>query len=121
MQAMASGDAARFYEHEIAERSALPAAVRPARQRHRLGRSRKEAEEHARALGRAAPDEPDMEVLGPAEAPLAVLRGRHRFRLLVQAPRRAHVQGFLRAMIARAERPRGSVQVQIDVDPQSFL
>ncbi|MBC8130770.1 MAG: hypothetical protein H7Y08_10680, partial [Rhizobiaceae bacterium] len=57
----------------------------------------------------------------PAEAPLAVLRGRYRFRLLVQAPRRAPLQDFLRAMIEKAPRPKGSVQVQVDVDPQSFL
>ena len=122
MQAIASGDAGRFYEREIGERERahLPPFGRLAAVIVSAG-SRKEAEEHARALRRAAPDEPDIEVLGPAEAPLAVLRGRHRFRLLVQAPRRAHVQGFLRAMIAKAERPRGSVQVQIDVDPQSFL
>ena len=35
-------------------------------------------------------------VLGPAEAPIALLRGRFRFRILVRAPRRANVQGSLR-------------------------
>ena len=62
-----------------------------------------------------------VEVLGPAEAPLAVIRGRHRFRLLVQAPRTTDLQGWLRAWLAGAPAPRGGVRVQIDIDPQSFL
>ena len=74
-----------------------------------------------RELRRAAPEDDSIEVLGPAEAPLAVLRGRYRFRLLLQGGRRAPLQEFLRAMIERAPRPKGTVQVQIDVDPQSFL
>jgi primosomal protein N' (replication factor Y) len=60
-------------------------------------------------------------VLGPAEAPLAVVRGRHRFRLLVQAPRSADLQGYLRGWLKEAPAPRGGVRVQIDIDPQSFL
>ncbi len=66
--------------------------------------------------------EPDaIEVLGPAEAPLALLRGRHRVRLLVIGSRQAKLQDYLRDMIAQAPPPRGSVHVQVDVDPQSFL
>ncbi|HEU4986320.1 MAG TPA: primosomal protein N', partial [Rhizobiaceae bacterium] len=83
--------------------------------------TRHEAESHARALRRAAPPAKEIDVLGPAEAPLALVGGRHRFRLLVQATRRADIQGFLRAMLAAAPPPRGSVRVQIDIDPQSFL
>ena len=60
-------------------------------------------------------------VLGPAEAPIAMLRGRHRFRLLVKAPRAANLQGFLRALLAQAPKPTGGVRVAVDVDPQSFL
>ena len=60
-------------------------------------------------------------VLGPAEAPIAVIRGRHRFRILVKAPRGADLQAFLRAMIAEAGKPRGGARLVVDVDPQSFL
>ncbi len=59
--------------------------------------------------------------LGPAEAPIAVVRGRYRFRLLVRAPRQADMQGFLRAMLAAAPSVRGNVRVMVDVDPYSFL
>ncbi|MBE7201058.1 MAG: hypothetical protein INR70_25095, partial [Parafilimonas terrae] len=60
-------------------------------------------------------------VLGPAEAPLALVRGRHRFRLLVKTERNVDLQGYLREWLARAPKPRGGVKVTIDVDPQSFL
>ena len=60
-------------------------------------------------------------VLGPAEAALALIRGRHRFRLLIHGERGRDMQGFVRAMLAKGPKPRGSVQVQVDIDPQSFL
>ncbi|MEQ8700466.1 MAG: hypothetical protein RLT05_28385, partial [Bauldia litoralis] len=46
---------------------------------------------------------------------------RHRFRLLVQAPRNTDIQTFLRDWLAAAPRPRGNLRVQIDIDPQSFM
>ena len=60
-------------------------------------------------------------MLGPAEAPIALLRGRHRFRLLVKTPRGFDLQAYLRAWLKRAPKMRGSVRVMVDVDPQSFL
>ena len=58
---------------------------------------------------------------GPAEAALAVLRGRHRFRLLVKAARGLDLPGYLRAWIAAAPPPRGGVERHVDVEPQSFV
>ncbi|MGB5801954.1 MAG: hypothetical protein WBG88_17780, partial [Mesorhizobium sp.] len=63
----------------------------------------------------------DIVVLGPAEAPLALIAGRHRFRLLIHGQRRADMQGFVRTMLAAGPKVRGSVRVQVDIDPQSFL
>ena len=61
-------------------------------------------------------------MLGPAEAPLAVIRGRHRFRLLVQAPRSADLQAYHpRLARRRAARRAAELRVQVDIDPQSFL
>ena len=116
-----------------------PAAVRAARGDHRLGRrpgrgggacpraraGRARPARRARAGGSrrsaASRSADEIVLLGPAEAPIAVLRKRHRFRLAVKAPRSADLQGFLRAMLAAAPSPRGGVRVAIDVDPQSFL
>jgi primosomal protein N' (replication factor Y) (superfamily II helicase) len=122
MRAIISGDAEAFYEKEIAERER--AGLPP------FGRlagiivsalTRAEAESHARALRRAAPSSSDIYVLGPAEAPLALIGGRHRFRLLVQGQRRSDMQGYIREMLASGPKLRGSVRVSVDIDPQSFL
>ena len=62
-----------------------------------------------------------MRVLGPAEAPLALVRGRHRFRLLVKSPRAFDLSAYLRTWMAAAPKPSGKIRLEIDVDPQSFL
>jgi primosomal protein N' (replication factor Y) len=59
-------------------------------------------------------------VLGPAPAPLAVLRGRHRRRFLVKAGREVNLQAALRGWLSRV-RVQGSVRLQVDIDPYSFL
>ncbi|MGE0724295.1 MAG: primosomal protein N', partial [Alphaproteobacteria bacterium] len=74
----------------------------------------------AAALARAAPTIEGGSVLGPAPAPLAVLRGRHRRRFLVNAPRSAPLQAMLRDWLASVRLP-NSVRCQVDVDPYSFL
>ena len=69
----------------------------------------------------AAPREEQVRVLGPAEAPLAVVRGRFRFRLLVKSPRGFDLSGYLRDWLATAPKPKGNLKLEVDVDPQSFL
>ena len=79
-----------------------------------------QADELARDLGRAAPRADGVVVLGPAPAPLAILRGRHRRRLLLKARRDVAVQPLLRAWLDRVPVP-GRARVDVDVDPVSFL
>jgi len=62
-----------------------------------------------------------VRILGPAEAPLAVVRGRHRFRLLVKSPRGFDLSAYLRAWLAAAPKRKANLRLEIDVDPQSFL
>ncbi len=78
------------------------------------------ADRCAQALGRAAPHGDGVLVLGPAPAPLAILRGRHRRRLLLKTRRDIAVQGLLHEWLAKVAVPRG-VRVDVDVDPVSFL
>jgi len=78
------------------------------------------ADRIARDLGLTAPGGEGVTVLGPAPAPLAMLRGRHRRRLLLKTRRDIAVQPLLAAWLARVEVP-GDVRVQVDVDPVSFL
>jgi primosomal protein N' (replication factor Y) (superfamily II helicase) len=74
----------------------------------------------AQALSRAAPQLPGVTVLGPAPAPLAVLRGRHRRRFLVKSAREVNVQVVLSEWLSRV-RVGGTARIQVDVDPYSFL
>jgi len=74
----------------------------------------------ARAFARAAPHLPGVETLGPAPAPLRVLRGRHRRRFLVKTRRDVNLQAVLRGWLGRVKAP-NNVRVQVDVDPYSFL
>ena len=121
ISALVSGDAESFYEAETDARR--EAAMPP------FGRlagiivsseSLDEATETARLIGRTAPRVENMAVFGPAPAPLAMLRGRHRQRLLVHAARSLDVQDIIREWLGKLEWPRG-VRVAVDVDPYCFL
>ena len=79
-----------------------------------------EAEAVARRIGAAAPKIEGMAVFGPAPAPLAMLRGRHRLRILVHASRSLDVQDVIRDWLAGVEWS-AKVRVAVDVDPYSFL
>jgi primosomal protein N' (replication factor Y) len=79
-----------------------------------------EADALARDLGRVAPRGDGIEVLGPAPAPLAILRGRHRRRLLLKTRRDIAVQPILREWLVKVPVPRGA-RIDVDVDPVSFL
>ena len=120
--AIASGDREAFYEREIGLRksSNLPPFARLV-SIIISGTDKRETETHARTLKLAAPQVDQVFLLGPAEAPMALVRGRYRYRLLVHAPRAFDVQTYLRGWMAGGPKERGSIRVQIDVDPQSFL
>ncbi len=59
-------------------------------------------------------------IVRPAPAPLAMLRGRYRYRLLLNARRSAEVQQVIRDWLGRADLPQG-VRVAVDIDPYSFV
>ena len=73
-----------------------------------------------RALAAATPNAEGLEVYGPADAPLALVRGRRRKRFLVRADRTVDLQAFLNSWRSRVKVP-GAVRLTIDVDPYSFL
>ena len=119
--ALVSGDAPGFYaaETEARREAAMPpfgrlAAIVVSAE------DAAEAEGVARRIGHAVPEVEGMAVFGPAPAPLAMLRGRHRQRLLVHARRTLDVQDVIRDWLAEIEwSPK--VRVGVDVDPYSFL
>ena len=121
IRALVSGDSEAFYAAETESRK--DAGAPP------FGRfagiivsseNLKEAQDIAALIGRSAPEVDGMQVYGPAPAPLAMLRGRHRMRLLVHARRALDVQDVIRDWLGALEWPRG-VRVNVDIDPYSFV
>ncbi|MCA0369053.1 MAG: primosomal protein N', partial [Proteobacteria bacterium] len=121
MQALVSGDLDAFMAAEADDRR--PGHWPPFGRLAALivsSEDERAAERTARDLGLAAPGGEGVEVLGPAPAPLAILRGRHRRRLLLKTRRDIAVQPLLQGWLAKVAVP-GNVRVQVDVDPVGFL
>ena len=122
MKALISGDREAFYSSEIELREAtsyppfgrLASLVITANERHA-------AESYGRSLAAQAPKNDEVRVLGPAEAPIAVVRGRHRQRLLVKAPRNFDLSGYLREWLAKAPKPQRQCATSGRCRPAEFL
>ena len=119
--ALISGDGPGFYaaETEARREAAMPpfgrlAAIIVSAE------DQAEAQAVARRIGQAAPSIEGMAVFGPAPAPLAMLRGRHRQRLLIHAQRKLDVQDVIRDWLGGLDWS-AKVRVAVDVDPYSFL
>ncbi|HEY2658624.1 MAG TPA: primosomal protein N' [Caulobacteraceae bacterium] len=121
MQALAAQDRDAFVaaEMEAREASSLPPFGRLAAI-IASGQDPVALETFVKALAAAAPNTPGLEIYGPADAPLAQVRGRRRKRFLVRADRNIDLQAFLAAWRARVRVP-ASVRMSFDVDPYSFL
>ncbi len=122
MRALIAQDREAFYDAEITsrERSGYPPFGRLA-SLIVSGKDKPETEGFARRLAQAAPLSDDVRVLGPAEAPIAVVRGRHRYRLLAKSPRAFDLSAYMREWLAHAPKAKGSLKLEIDIDPQSFF
>ena len=122
IRALAAGDREGFYTYELEqrERAMMPPFGRLAAV-ILSSEHREAALSYGREMVRSAPRSDDVRVLGPAEAPLSVLRGRYRFRLLVACPRAFPLSPWLRNWLASCPKTSGSLRVQIDVDPVSFV
>ena len=122
MDAIIHGDREAFLEREIHIRQAgllppygrLAAIVVSAR-------DKEVAELIARDIAHRAPPAERIMVLGPAEAPIAVVRGRYRWRLLVKASREVDIQGYLREWLSDLPKLPGDVMLSVDIDPYNFL
>ena len=121
LRAIAAGDRAGFVAAEMEARRAagyppfgrLAAIIVSAKDRGR-------AERAARELVQAAPREEGVDVFGPAPAPIAMVRERHRFRLLIKARKDVALQPLIRFWLA-AVKPASGVRIKVDIDPYSFL
>ncbi len=121
MRALIANDRDGLIAHELAERRAhgmppfgrLAALILSSHDQPKL-------DETARALARAAPSGSGISVLGPAPAPMAMLRGRHRRRFLLKCRRDIAPQHLIREWLGKVKVP-GTVRLQVDIDPYSFL
>lgn len=118
--ALISGDRDTFLAREAAEREMV--AMPPYGRLVAIvvsGPKEAQVTDTARALARKAPQSEAL-LLGPTPAALALLRGRHRYRLLLKAPKSMNVQAYLGAWF-EGFKPPSSVRVTVDIDPYSFL
>jgi primosomal protein N' (replication factor Y) (superfamily II helicase) len=122
MKALIACDREAFYDNEIdaRERTLYPPFGRLASLIISAG-DRPTAEGFARRLAAVAPRDEHVQVLGPAEAPLAVIKGRYRFRLLAKSARGFDLSDYLRQWLAAGPKTSGNLKLEVDVDPQSFL
>jgi primosomal protein N' (replication factor Y) len=121
IRALVADDRDGLIAHEMAERQA--AGMPPFGRLAALILSSMDVgllDRFARELARAAPAGPGILVLGPAPAPLALLRGRHRRRFLLKCRRDIAPQPLVRAWLAKVKMP-PSLRLQVDIDPYSFL
>jgi primosomal protein N' (replication factor Y) len=122
MKAMVSGDREAFYAHELLAREAgkLPpfgrlAALIISANEHEIAMG------YAKRLLSAAPLAEGVRLFGPADAPVAQIRGRHRVRLLAQSDKEFDLSGYVRFWLGTAEKTTGNLRVQVDIDPMSFM
>jgi primosomal protein N' (replication factor Y) len=122
MKALIASDREAFYatEIEMREKTHYPPFGRLASLLI-SGSDKHATESHARRIAAASPHDEAVRVLGPVEAPLALVRGRYRFRILVKAPRSYDLSAYLREWMERAPKKKGNIKLEVDVDPQSFL
>ena len=121
IKALAGGDADAFMAQEVAARELL--AMPPFGRLTALilsGPDEIAVIEAGKRLAAAAPTGAGIEVFGPAPAVLAVLRGRHRHRLLLKTARVLRPQPLVTDWLARVPLP-ASVRLQVDIDPYSFM
>lgn len=121
IQAMACGKTTEFLEAEAMSRELLRMPPFGRLASVIISSSKPEqAQQVAMLFGRYAPKGDGMRVLGPAPAPLALLRGKYRHRLLLQTARHVRIQDIIQDWLKRVPLP-PSVRVQIDIDPYSFF
>ena len=74
----------------------------------------------AQQMAALAPRDETITVLGPTPAPIAQLRGKYRYRLLVQTDKNVNIQNIMAKWMTLFHVP-SAVTVRLDIDPYSFF
>ncbi len=78
------------------------------------------AETTAYLLGKCAPRTDSIMTLGPAPAPLNLLRGKYRYRLLLKTHKNVNIQEVLKKWL-KMIKVKSNVRVDVDINPYSFM
>lgn len=121
MAALLAGDKEAFIREDMAERKTfnMPPYGRLASILV-TGPDLRKVEALARELARRFPKHQGVSLFGPAQAPLARLHGRYRYRLLLKTGRKTHLQNLIRSWM-KDVKTSGGLKVKVDIDPYSFL
>jgi primosomal protein N' (replication factor Y) len=84
------------------------------------GKDEAEVQNAARLLAKEIPAYRGMQLFGPAPAPLSILRGKYRYRLLLKTAREVNLPRLLREWLEPIKLPK-NVRLKVDVDPYSFM
>ena len=84
-------------------------------------RSRDIAAEYARTVSLRAPESDKVRVLGPSEAPIAIVRNRYRYRILIKAAKEIDLSNYMRTWRGNIPKTTGDLRMAIDIDPYNFL
>ncbi len=121
LQALIAGDREKFLKLEKQTRRLLKmppygklAAVVVS------GANREQTEKTAILLGRTAPNTDYISTLGPAQAPIYMLRGKYRYRLLLKTAKNIRIQDVVGEWLRRVPCP-SNVRIEVDIDPYSFM
>ena len=76
--------------------------------------------EFTNALKVDAPKYEKITILGPAPAPISLLRGKHRYRFLIKSSKNINIQKVVKNWIKKLKKP-ASIRLIIDIEPYSFL
>ena len=84
------------------------------------GTNQETTEKTATWLGQLAPNNEYVTTLGPAPAPIYMLRNKYRYRLLLKTARNIPIQQLIREWLSKITIP-SNVRVGVDIDPYSFM
>ena len=84
------------------------------------GTNQNVTEKTAILLGQTAPNNDYISTLGPAPAPIYMLRNKYRYRLLLKTSKNIKIQEVVKEWLRRVQAPT-NVRIEVDVDPYSFM
>ena len=125
MKYVKNHDYKSFYTEEIAFRQALNYPPFSRIVNLRLSATRKETLlEYARQSAETARElnvryKNTVEIIGPAESPLAKIKGRYRFQMMLKGTNAGVLHQFTQELLSKI--PKSTVRVVVDVDPENFM